>query len=311
MAPQMPRNVVSIWLAIAAVGTLLCTPMGTSIGQEMTPRAYWPAPRDTKILVVGYAYSQGDIVTDPSLPITGVDSRISSALVAYQQTLDLAGRTANLQLELPYTSGTTTGSILGRAGRAGRADVSGVGDVVATLSINLTGAPCMDQAEFVAMLRDPHPILAACLKIVAPTGKYDGNKLINIGSNRWAARLQVGYVYPASRRWWVGVWVFAENHNFLGTTLQQHPIYAAEGHLIRLTRSGIWATLDANYYAGGRSYVDHDPRPDFQRNSRMGLTLAYPFHRKHAIKVGYSRGIATESGGDYSTASLTYAVRLD
>ena len=44
--------------------------------QELTPRAYWPAPYGTKIALLGYKYSFGDILTDPSLPFSGVDSKI-------------------------------------------------------------------------------------------------------------------------------------------------------------------------------------------------------------------------------------------
>jgi len=65
--------------------------------QELTPRAYWPAPHGTKFFVLGYAYQSGDIVTDPSLPVSGVDSEIHTGLIAYQQTISLFGRSSNFQ----------------------------------------------------------------------------------------------------------------------------------------------------------------------------------------------------------------------
>ena len=78
--------------------------------QDLTPRTYWPAPKGTKVLVLGYAYQSGDIITDPSLPISGVDSRINAGVIAYLQTISLLGRTSNLQVELPYVDGRTTGN---------------------------------------------------------------------------------------------------------------------------------------------------------------------------------------------------------
>jgi hypothetical protein len=45
--------------------------------QELAPRAYWPAPTGTNVLVLDYQHSAGDIVTDPSLPIAGVKSNIT------------------------------------------------------------------------------------------------------------------------------------------------------------------------------------------------------------------------------------------
>ena len=64
------------------------------MAQELSPRAYWPAPVGTKVLVTGYSYSSGDVLLDPTIPIYGVDSRISTAFLGYVQTFALAGRNA-------------------------------------------------------------------------------------------------------------------------------------------------------------------------------------------------------------------------
>ncbi len=71
--------------------------------QELSPRTFWPAPEGTKVAVLGYSYSFGDVLVDPSLPIYGVDSRISTVILAYLQTFSLGGRTANFLLEQPYS----------------------------------------------------------------------------------------------------------------------------------------------------------------------------------------------------------------
>ena len=72
-------------LACCAIG-LLAAP---AAAQELSPRAYWPAPEGTRLLFVGYAYSSGDVVTDPSLPLAGVDSRLNTGLLGYLQTNSL------------------------------------------------------------------------------------------------------------------------------------------------------------------------------------------------------------------------------
>ena len=298
--------------AVAVVALLLCLLAAPSMAQELAPRAYWPAPIGTQLLLAGYAYSWGDVVTDPSLPISGVDSRINTGIAGYQQTADLFGRTTNVKVELPYTIGTTKGAVFGGSAQA---DFSGIGDLAMTLSVNLYGAPVMDREAFRAMLSDPGPIVGASLRVVAPTGEYYDDKLINIGTNRWAARLQFGYIQPLKPGWLLeaaaGVWVFQDNDAFLGYTRSQDPIAAVEAHLIHVMNTGTWVALDGNYYAGGRSYLDGERRPDFQRNTRAGFTLAWPFKKRHLLKLGFSRGIVTESGGDYAMATLAYAVAID
>jgi hypothetical protein len=275
--------------------------------QDLTPRAYWPAPYGTKALAFGYAYQTGDIVTDPSLPLTGVDSRINSLVAAYQQTISLFGRTSNIQFEIPFVEGKTTGTYLNEPARS---DVSGFGDLAATLSINLIGAPTMNLESFRELVQNPRPILGASLKVVAPTGEYEVDKLINIGTNRWAVRAKLGYIHPLGQKWLmemtVGAWFFQDNDEFLGEKRQQDPIASLNVSFIRRFRAGFWGSLDLNYYLGGHTTIGGTRSANFQRNSRVGFTVAYPIKGPHAIKGSFSNGVVTESGGDYQIISISY-----
>jgi hypothetical protein len=66
--------------------------------------------------------------------------------------------------------------------------------------------------------------------MVAPTGQYDTNEHINIGTNRWAMRARLGYTHPLNSKWFVaavtGVWLFADNDEYLGETRKQDPVGA-------------------------------------------------------------------------------------
>lgn len=279
----------------------------SSYAQELTPRVYWPAPKGTKVVSLAYQYTTGDILTDPSLPVVGVDSRLSLGQFTYQQMFSLAGRTATAQLSLPYTWGTTAGEIFGEAQRR---DLSGWADVTARLSVNLLGAPTMDRAAFQELRAEPRPILGVSLGLVAPTGDYEPDRLINVGSNRWAIKPALGFVYPLRRKWLaeleLGVWFFGDNDEFLGRTREQNPVASGQFHLIKRVRPGFWFSLDLTYYYGGRTTVGGVLRADLQRNSRAGGTLVFPFRRHHAIKASFSTGTVTTSGGDYEMLSLVY-----
>lgn len=280
---------------------------GSAAAQELTPRAYWPTPDGTNVLAVAYQYTTGDIVTDPSLPITGVDSTINYFLASYQRTFDLSGRTATLQMNLPFARAETEGLV---AGEYRRRDVSGMGDVRVRLAINLKGAPSMDREAFRALLADPKPIVGVSMILQFPTGQYDADKYINLGTNRWALKPAVGFIWPFHRRWMLeaelGAWIYGDNEDFVGQTREQEPIGSAELHLIHIIRRGIWASLDANYYVGGKTTVDDVEQGDLQRNSRFGATLYLPFQRRHAVRLSLSTGVVTESGGDFTMAALGY-----
>jgi len=280
----------------------------TAAAQELVPRAYWPAPKGTNLLVVGYQYSTGDIVTDASLPIAGVDSKINYAQVTYQRTLSLFDRTANIQFNLPYTWGTTEGVV---EGEYVRREISALSDARFQLSINLRGAPSMSAAEFQALRAKPRTIIGASILIQPPTGDYETDKVINAGTNRWSIKPAIGVIWPMRPTWLLefalGAWFFTDNDEFVGTTRQQDPIYSGELHLVKRFKPGFWASLDLNYYAGGRTAVGQELRADLQRNSRFGATVFFPIKAGHAIRASYNTGVVTDSGGDYDTYNLSYA----
>ena len=291
---------------------LLVSIIRISAAQELSPRAYWPAPRGTMVGVLGYSYSWGDVLTDPSLPISGLDSRIHVGIAAYLQTINLFGRTSNFLIEIPYVIGNSRGFL---AGEPRTRDIAGAGDIGITLSANLMGAPTMTAKEFQDLRSNPNPILAASVKVLLPTGVYETDRLINVGTNRWAVKPELGYIIPLENRWLLeleaGVWFFADNNEFLGTKREQKPIMATEIHLVRRFKPDYWGALDLNFFSGGRTIVDGETRGDLQRNSRIGITMVYPFAGRQAIKAGASMGVITKSGGDFFSLLLTYNLLLN
>lgn len=279
--------------------------------QELTPRIYWPAPKGTRILVTGYSYSEGDVIFDPSIPIKGADSKINTGVLAYVQTLGLWGRTSNLLLELPYSWGTTKGLL---DDNPVNRDFSDFGDLGITLNVNLRGAPSMTREDFLALRANPHPIIGASLKVIAPTGHYDSNRLINVGLNRWAIRAQLGSIIPLRPTWLLeftaGAWIFGDDDDFLSGRKEQEPIYSVQTNLIKRIRPGLWASLDLTYFTGGRQTIGGGRLEDTQSNLKIGGTVVVPFRKRHAIKIGYANGIVTKYGNDFDQFLLSYQVVL-
>jgi hypothetical protein len=283
---------------------LLCSAVAA---QELAPRAYWPTPNGTNVFLVGYGRSVGDIVTDPSLPVTGVDSKIDSLSLTYQRTFSLFDRTAKVQFTEPYSRGDTEGIVdnvlLQR-------HTSGLVDTRIRFVLNLKGAPTMDKEAFGELLKNPRTIVGASLLIQAPTGQYESDRLINIGTNRWSVKPAIGMIMPLRRTWLfeveMGVWFFGDNNDFLGQTREQQPVVSTEFHLIKQIRPGLWASLDANFYVGGQTSINDSTRVNLLRNSRFGVTFVMPIKRKHAIRTSFSTGAVTTTGGDFEMFSLSY-----
>ncbi len=132
---------------------------------------------------------------------------------------------------------------------------------------------------------------------------------------RWAVKAELGQIVPLKPKLLLelelGAWLFGDNDEFLGGTREQDPIYAAEVHLVRRIEPGRWGSLEVNFFKGGRTAVDGQPHDDLERNSIVGGTFVWTFKGRHAVKVGLSTGLATESGGNYVTALASYMVRIN
>ena len=275
--------------------------------QELTPRAYWPAPRGTRVGILGYAHAAGDVLLDPSIPLYGVDSEVNVTILAFLETFSLWGRTSNVVVELPYQWGTAEGILVDTPARG---SFSGIGDPSVTVSVNLLGAPSMTPRDFQALRAKPRPILGASLKVLVPVGTYDRHRLLNAGANRWAARAELGYMVPLRPKVLLeldaGVWFLGDDPDYIGGYREQDPIFNGQLHLVRRFRAGFWASLDGNYSTGGRQTIGGEEREDLQKNVRLGATLAVPFRARHAVKVGYSTAARTRFGSDSEQFLVTY-----
>jgi hypothetical protein len=273
--------------------------------QELEPRAYSPNPVGANFLVSGYGHSSGGVLFDPSLPFSDVQADLNSALVGYGRTFGAFGRGATALLAVPYVWGDISGNVGEDRREISR---SGLADTRLKLSINVLGVPALSPAEFAA--RKPGTTLGASLILVAPTGEYDSSRLINIGSNRWGFKPELGVSHPIGH-WFLeasaGVWMFTSNDNFYGgSKREQDPISTLQAHVSYTFRPRLWIAADATYYEGGRTTVNGEDRADLQANLRVGVTLAVPIGVRHAIKLAWSDGASTRIGGDFSNYTIAW-----
>jgi hypothetical protein len=293
-------------LAFAAAVLLAASPV--VLAQELEPRAYANTPTGLNFLLAGYGYTEGDLSFDPAIRIEDADLRTNSAIVAWARSLGVRGRSAKVDVILPYT--WLSGQALFE-GETRQRDVSGFADPRFRYSVNLYGAPALSLEEFSGYRQDV--IIGASLQVSVPVGQYDDTRLVNIGTNRWAFRPELGI----SKAWgpWivdmaVAVALYTDNTDLLGGgTLSQDPMYAVQGHLVRGFRSGIWVALDGTWYRGGETTVNGEETDSLQKNTRFGLTVALPVDRRNSVKIYANTGVSSRTGDDYDGLGIAWQYR--
>ena len=289
-------------IACALAGALAAAPLAA---QELEPRAYSPSPVGANLVLVAYGRTSGDVVFDPSVPLTDVSAAVNGATLFYGRTFGLFGRSASAAILVPYAWGDVEGNVLEERRKVHR---SGLADARFRLAANLVGGPALGPREFARA--KPRTTLGASLVVVAPTGQYDPAKLVNIGTNRWIFKPELGLSKPAGRFFvdvYAGAWVFTDNPDFFGGShREQDPLFTFQTHVSYTLRPRLWIAANGTYYTGGRTTLDGVEKADLQRNSRFGLTLAVPVKRRSGVKVAWARGLTTRIGGDFDTLAVAY-----
>jgi len=293
--------------ALAAIA--LSVPwVGAARAQDLEPREYSNAPVGMNFLIAGYSYTDGSVSADRSLPLEDGEIEVQTALVAYARVLDVAGRSGKIDLVVPYTwlSGSAK-----YAGEPYERDVEGLGDPRLRFSLNVLGAPALSFEEFQRYEQDV--IVGLSVQVTAPLGQYDSDKLVNIGTNRWSVKPEIGL----SKRWKrltlelaPSVTFYSENDEFLGDrTLERDPLYAIQTHAIYTIWRGVWAALDFTYYGGGETRIDGVQRGERQENTRLGGTLVLPVGRHNSVKIHGSTGTSARIGADFDTVGVAWQTR--
>jgi hypothetical protein len=275
--------------------------------QELEPRAYTNLPVGLNFVGIGYGHSSGGVGVDASLPVEDAELTVQTAFAAYARSLDVAGRSAKIDVVLPY--GWLEGTALVNGERRRRV-VDGLADPSVRFGVNVLGAPALSPAMFARYQQDV--IVGVSVRVTAPLGQYDDTRVVNLGTNRWSFKPEIG----ASKRWqrWsvdvaAAATLFGDNDDTPGGRLQQDPLYSLQTHVIRTFGRGVWAALDATWYAGGRTTVGGVERDDRLDNSRVGLTLALPLDARNSVKIYAATGVSDRVGTSFDTVGIAWQYR--
>jgi outer membrane putative beta-barrel porin/alpha-amylase len=303
---RLPLTLHAI-LVLALAACALMVHVSGALAQDIEPRAYSNAPIGVNFLIAGYAYTRG---TPPfgDLPLTNANLHTSNALLAYARVLDLWGMSAKFDASVPYTWLSGTADFQGESVQR---VVNGFADPRFRLSVNLYGAPALNMKEFAAYEQDL--IVGASLQVSAPAGQYDPARLINIGTNRWFFKPEVGVskaVGPWTLEFTAGATLFTDNRDFFGgNTRAQDPLYSMQGHAIYSFGSGIWGSIDGTYFTGGRTTLNGRLNSDLQQNWRVGGTLAFPVNIHNSVKLYASSGVSARTGNNYDLLGIVWQYR--
>lgn len=296
---------LKLWLSVTILAFATFGVITESQAQSIEPRAYSNAPVGLNFLLVGFQGSSGALDLDPNLPVEDVNADVDAGIIGYVTTLDIAGNSAKLGLVVPYASVLVDGFV---EGVFREREIDDFADPSFFFSYNFHGAPALSAKEFGRYQQDL--IAGFTVKVTAPFGDYDSAKIINLSTNRWTIKPEIG-VSKAIGKWTLetsaAIAYFTDNDDFNnGLKREQDPIYSTQFHVTYSFPGNIWLAASATYYEGGETTIDSVGKDDLQENWRTGLMLALPVYRNQSIKVYGSKGVSTRTGSNFDTIGVAW-----
>jgi hypothetical protein len=284
-----------------------CLFVVNSQAQDLEPRILASVPTGTNILIASYGYSSGNILLDNSAPIEDLDAELNNVIVAYARSFKLFNKLTKFDAVVPYSFAKFNATL-------NQIDTSttrnGFGDPLFRISMLLVGSPPLKPSEFFKHDHDKFK-LGVFLRFKVPVGQYNPDKLINLGSNRWAFKTGVAGSYTLHKKivfeGHLNSWFFTKNTDFFrGNTSYQEPIYGAQFHAGYIFKPGIWVAGSIGQTYGGKTSINGVEQDIDQNNSRYGFTFAYRLAKKHSLKAAFTNGLITGLGSDFTTFLLAY-----
>jgi hypothetical protein len=302
--PMMPRVSAAIVASIIVTAGFI-TP-GFAHAQDLEPKAYSASPVGANFLVASYVLSTGSVIFDDSLPLNDVHADVNGLALGVGHTFNLFGKLGLATVGIPAAWADVTGKVFEQAAEVHR---SGFADLRLKLSTNLIGNPAQSPREFATTPR--RTIVGASLSVTAPSGQYYDSKLINLGTNRWSFKPEIGVAIPRGH-WdidaYVGAWFFANNSDFFpgGQMRTQDPMLAIQGHASYTIRPRFWIAADGTWYRGGSTQVNGGDPTVPASNTRLGVTTSFPLSNRNSLKVAWGKGAVVRTGTNFTTFAVAW-----
>jgi hypothetical protein len=275
------------------------------LGQDLEPRAYASVPKGINVLAVGYGFNKGNVLTDPALPVKDFTLTTQSLGINYIHSFSISKKLARVQVSLPFAD---MQGKLSRNGEEITGSRSGMADMRIRFGINLTGSPALDRKDF--RQYQEKAILGVSFVTSVPTGRYYEDKIINLGSNRWAFKPEIGisrrfkHIYAEA---YLGTWFYTDNTEYLNDkVLKQKPTVTLQGHASYYFKNQMWVGLNTNWYKVGETTINGVVSSDLMNDWRIGATFSTPISKTQSLRLQFHTGLMSNLGLNYDSVTLAY-----
>lgn len=277
-----------------------------SSAQFGDPRNYQNSPVGVNQVEFNYAYARANASLDPAIVIAGAKLDLNQGTISYYRYFGLFGHMAWISPSVPLAG--LEGSVPS-ANLSG--SVAGAGDSSYEFAVLLKGGPALSVAEFEKYKQTT--TIAASLTVTAPTGLYNANKILNLGSDRWSFKPEFALTHPfGPQQAWVvdayaNCYFYTDNTSYRGAQiLSQDPLPGFEGHLSRSFGQSIVGSLDMRYSFRGDTFINSVDQNSSQRNFALGSEAIVSLNDRNTLVFIFAKALVHQNGPSTTGFAVRY-----
>jgi hypothetical protein len=319
------------FITFAFVASLIS---GPASAQDDGARAYWKGRAGTNVMSFQYLnmnlQASDALQFDPAHYIyPSADAEANIFVASWARHMTLFDRPSVLSVNLiggsvdaEFDTNLTPPEFLPPGvipGASFSQSASGYGDPSVQLDVNLLGTPKIN-AIFDYLNYEPTWTLDAAVMLGVPLGEYDSNKVVNLGLNRFFGRIAFPFKYHfrvfspgymSSLEIVPSVWLFAENDDFLGQSLENDPLFQLEAHWTHDFTRHFFGSIDLLYRNGFQSEFNSvDVGSDLEIGD-LGFTLNFQVSDNVSLRTSFSSNVFGDSDIDNSMIRLQFVYMWD
>jgi len=274
--------------------------------QFTDPRTYENTAVGVNQLELAYAYAHSNTSIDTSLIVAGAEFNLNGGTIDYTRYFSFVHRLAWVEASVPLAGldGSVTGTNI-------HGSTTGTGDSSYELATLLKGGPALSVAQFASY--KPTTTVGVSLTITAPTGLYNADKLLNLGSNRWSFKPEIAVSYPfgTKQKWefdaYANAYFYTDNTSYHGVEiLRQQALPGLEGHISYSFTSSLWASLDTRYSFRGDTFVNGMNQNNAQQNFTLGSEVNVSLNPQNSLVFEFAKALLHQNGPAYTGLAVKY-----
>lgn len=265
----------------ALLTSALISTEALALAETVHPRDYIPAPVGTTLSVTYLDQRSGDnAYASGSQVASNMDLEATAVVQRFIHFTEIFGVVADPQLIIPYVNLDV--------GAAQQSD-TGVGDIFFGSTFWTVNNP--ENKEWFGI----SPF------VYMPTGNYDSDQSVNVGTNRWSALLEFGYVKGLTDNLYLDLvgeveWFGDNDDPFGGKTLEKDEVYRLSTMFSYNLNpaSYVWARHAMQF--GGEEKLDGVEQGTELDNHTLSLGYTRWIGKEFQVQVEYTKDLEIDNG---------------